>query len=110
MTDLSADSGPRTGTFQTGKVTAISLAHLSHDVFSAFLPPLLPLLIAKLGLSLSAVALLDIARKIPQLANPLIGLLADRMCLKWFVILAPAVTAISMSLLGVAPSFPVLFV
>jgi FSR family fosmidomycin resistance protein-like MFS transporter len=91
-------------------VSAISLAHLSHDVFSAFLPPLLPLLIAKLGLSLSAVALLDIARKIPQLTNPLIGLLADRVCLKWFVILAPAVTATSMSLLGVAPSFPVLFV
>lgn len=96
--------------FQAGKVAAISFAHLSHDVFSAFLPPLLPLLIAKLGLSLSAVALLDIARKIPQLFNPLIGLLADRVCLKWFVILAPAVTATSMSLLGLAPSFPVLFV
>jgi len=109
MTDLSAESAPKTGTFQSGKVAAISLAHLSHDVFSAFLPPLLPLLIAKLGLTLSAVALLDIARKIPQLFNPLIGLLADRVCLKWFVILAPAVTATSMSLLGLAPSFPVLF-
>lgn len=109
MTDLSAESAPKTGTFQSGKVAAISLAHLSHDVFSAFLAPLLPLLIVKLGLSLSAVALLDIARKIPQLFNPLIGLLADRVCLKWFVILAPAVTATSMSLLGLAPSFPVLF-
>ena len=96
--------------FQTGNVTLISLAHLSHDVFSAFLAPLLPLLIAKLGLSLSAVGLLDVARKAPQLSNPLIGLLADRMCVKWFVILAPAVTATAMSLLGLAPSFPVLFV
>lgn len=110
MTDLSAKNAPKTETFQSSKVAVISLAHLSHDVFSAFLPPLLPLLIAKLGLTLSAVALLDIARKIPQLFNPLIGLLADRFCLKWFVILAPAVTATSMSLLGLAPSFPVLFV
>lgn len=96
--------------FQTGKVATISAAHLSHDVFSSFLPPLLPLLIDKLGLSLSMVGLLDIARKVPQLANPLIGLLADRICVKYFVILAPVVTAVSMSLLGVAPSFPVLFI
>ncbi len=95
--------------FQTGKVTAISLAHLSHDVFGAFLAPLLPLLIAKLGLSLAAVGLLDVARKAPQLANPAVGWVADRLCLKWFVILAPAVTATSMSLLGLAPSFPVVF-
>lgn len=97
------------GGFQTGRVVLISLAHLTHDVFSSFLAPLLPLLIAKLGLSLSAVGLLDVARKAPQLANPLIGLLADRVCLKWFVILAPAVTATAMSLLGLAPSFPMLF-
>jgi len=96
--------------FQTGKVASISAAHLSHDVFSSFLAPLLPLIIAKLGLSLSMVALLDIARKIPQLANPLIGLLADRMCVKYLVIIAPAVTAVCMSCLGLAPTFPVLFV
>lgn len=110
MTDALHEDKKSTENFQTGKVTAISFAHLSHDVFSSFLAPLLPLLIDKLGLSLSAVALLDIARKIPQLSNPLIGLLADRVCLKWFVILAPAVTATSMSLLGLAPSFPVLFI
>ena len=102
-------TNPEEHEFQTGKVAAISVAHLSHDVFSSFLPPLLPLLIDKLGLSLAAVGLLDVARKAPQLANPAVGLLADRLCLKWFVILAPAVTAVSMSLLGLAPSFPVVF-
>ncbi len=94
--------------FQTGKIVTISVAHLSHDVFSSFLAPLLPLLIAKLGLSLSAVAILDIARKVPQLLNPLIGLLADRVCVKYLVIFAPSVTAICMSFLGMAPSFPAL--
>lgn len=96
--------------FQTGKVATISAAHLSHDVFSAFLAPLLPLLITKFNLSLSAVAILDIARKIPQLLNPIIGLLADRICVKYLVIFTPAVTAICMSFLGLAPSFPVLFI
>jgi len=96
--------------FQTGKVATISVAHLSHDIFSSFLAPLLPLLITRLGLSLSAVAILDIARKIPQLLNPLLGLMADRVCMKYAVILAPAVTATCMSFLGLAPSFTILFV
>ena len=86
MTEFKANpEGPEqseSGKFQTGKVVNISLAHLSHDVYSAFLAPLLPLLITKLNLSLSAVAILDIARKIPQLLNPLIGLIADRLSSK----------------------------
>ncbi len=109
MTDPQTDRQDR-DSFQSGKVVTISAAHLSHDVFSSFLAPLLPLLIAKLNLSLSAVAILDIARKIPQLLNPLIGLMADRICVKYFVILAPAVTAVCMSLLGVAPSSSILLV
>ena len=111
MTEIkTVDQAQPRDEFQTGKVATISLAHLSHDVFSAFLAPLLPLLITKLNLSLSAVAILDIARKIPQLLNPLIGLMADRICVKYLVIIAPAMTAICMSLLGLAPTFPVLFI
>ncbi len=111
MTDIQGSIQKQPGDeFQTGKVATISAAHLSHDVFSAFLAPLLPLLITRLNLSLSAVAILDIARKIPQLLNPVIGLLADRICVKYLVIFAPAVTAICMSLLGLASSFPVLFI
>ena len=49
--------------------------------------------------------LLDIVRKIPALANPFIGLMADRMSVRYFVILAPAVTSVAMSLLGIAPSY-----
>ena len=95
--------------FQSRKVITISAAHFFHDIYGAFLAPLLPLLIAKLGLSLSMAALLDVARTGPALFNPFIGLLADRICMKYMVIAAPAVTATTMSLLGVAPSFPILF-
>ncbi len=90
--------------FQFGSVIIVSFAHLSHDVYSAFLAPILPLLISKLGISLSMAGLLDVVRKLPSLFNPLIGLMADRICVRYFIILAPAVTGISMSLLGMVPS------
>lgn len=94
--------------FRTRPVVAVSAAHLIHDIHSAFLAPLLPLLIDRLGLSLAAAGWLEVARRSPALLNPVVGLLADRMCVKYLVIFAPAVTAVTMCLLGVAPSFPVL--
>ena len=57
-------------TFQTGKVITVSFGHLVHDTYSAFLAPMLPLLIAKLGISLSMAGLLDVTRKIPSLFTP----------------------------------------
>ena len=96
--------------FNRDKVLTISAGHFVHDVYTAFLAPLLPLLIEKLGISLSMVGLLDIVRKIPSLFNPLIGLMADRICVKYLIILSPAISTITMSLLGVAPSFPILLI
>jgi len=94
--------------FDKPKVLTISSAHFAHDIFSSFLAPLLPLIIEKLGLSLSMVAFLDIIRRIPALFNPLLGLMAEKSDVKYFVILTPAITAISMSLIGVASSYFVL--
>jgi FSR family fosmidomycin resistance protein-like MFS transporter len=90
------------------QVATISLAHLAHDTYSSFLAPILPLLIEKLGLSLSMSAFLDIARKSPSLFNPFFGLLAQRSDARYFVILSPAITAIVMSLLGTAQSYVIL--
>jgi len=95
---------------QVNQVTTISLAHLAHDTYSAFLAPILPLLIEKLGMSLVMSAFLDIARKLPSLLNPFFGLLAERTDARYFVILSPALTALSMSLLGVADSYAFLLV
>ena len=96
--------------FNTGKVLTISVGHFFHDVYTSFLAPILPLLIEKLGISLSMVGLLDVIRKIPSLFNPLIGLMADRICVKYLIILAPAVSTISSSLLGLAPSYSILLI
>lgn len=88
----------------------LSIAHLAHDTFSSFLAPLLPLLIEKLGLSLSMSAFLDIIRRIPALFNPFLGLIAEKTGIKYFVILTPAVTAICMGLVGLANSTTMLLI
>ncbi|WP_297440998.1 MFS transporter [Sulfurimonas sp.] len=89
-------------------IVTVSLAHLVQDTYSAFLAPILPLLIEKLGLSLVMSAFLDIARKLPSLLNPYFGLLAERRDARYFVILSPSLSAFSMSLLGVADNYVIL--
>lgn len=110
--DLQADTAAtnRDNEFQTGKIMALSIAHFIHDVYSSFLAPLLPLLIEKLSLSLTQAGFLTTVMQLPALLNPYIGVLADRVSIRIFVILAPALTAVPMSLLGVAPSYGVLLI
>lgn len=94
--------------FQTGNVLLISSAHLVHDIYSSFLAPILPLLIEKLQISYTLAGFLTVAQRAPSLLNPLMGLLADRIRVRYLLILAPAITSISMSLLGIAPNYGVL--
>lgn len=94
--------------FQTGQVLSITSGHFVHDTFSAFISPLLPLIIEKLSLSLTSAGLLWGFIQIPGLFMPFVGYLADRLSLRYFVIFAPAITATLMSLLGLAPSYSVL--
>lgn len=92
-------------TFQTIKVSIISLSHLVHDIYSAFLAPVLPLLIQKLSLSYSMAGFLILLLRIPAVISPAIGLLADRFNMRYFVIFTPLVTAISMSFIGNVSSY-----
>ena len=59
--------------FRTGPVLLLSACHFIHDVYSAFLAPLLPLLIDKLSMTLTEAGLLTTVMQIPALANPFIG-------------------------------------
>ncbi len=96
--------------FQNGSVITISLAHLVHDIYSSFLAPILPLLIDKLGMSLSLAGLLTVVQRIPALCNFVIGMVADKLPVRYILILAPSLTAISMSLIGSAPHYIVLMI
>lgn len=89
--------------FERDKVITISIAHFLHDVYSSFFAPLLPLLIEKLSISYSLVGILTFIQRIPSLFSPFVGILADKVPLKIFVVISPVITTIAMSLLGVAP-------
>jgi FSR family fosmidomycin resistance protein-like MFS transporter len=92
-------------TFQMDRVLTIISAHFIHDTYSAFLAPLLPNLIEKLSLSYTQAGSLSAFTQLPSLLNPIIGYLDDKVNLRIFVILAPAISATTMSCLGFAPNY-----
>ena len=89
--------------FQTSLALAVAGGHTIIDVFSSFLPPLLPLLIAKHSMSMTLAGGMSVFLTLPFLFSPWLGSLADRRNLVSLFVLAPAVTGVGMSLLGVAP-------
>jgi FSR family fosmidomycin resistance protein-like MFS transporter len=93
------------GIFQTGNVIIISISHFLHDVYTSFLAPALPLLIEKLQINNTMAGLLYVFQRIPALLNPAVGIMADKMKMRYITIISPAVTAIAMSLIGVAPGY-----
>jgi len=102
------ESSPPTaagGRFQAGQVLITAAAHAVHDMYTAFLAPLLPHFIAVLALSKTQAGTLTVFLQFPSLLQPAIGHVADRYALRALVILAPAAVGILMSLLGVASSY-----
>jgi len=81
---------------------------MTHDTYSAFLAPILPILIEQLGITLLMAGMLDVIRKIPTLFNPFFGMIADRIRVSIFIIIAPLVTTLCMSFLGMSPNIIVL--
>ena len=97
--------------FQTGLVLLLAGSHFVHDVFTAFLAPLLPLLIEKLGLSLFLAGSLAVVLNLPSLLNPFLGSWADRGHFRrYLVILGPGFSGVLMCLIGLAPSYTSLVV
>jgi FSR family fosmidomycin resistance protein-like MFS transporter len=92
--------------FRTGLVVLVAGAHFVHDVFAAFLAPLLPRLIDKHGLSLLSAGSLSVYTTLPSLLNPFLGVLVDRGGFhRLLVILGPGVTGVALCLVGVAPGY-----
>jgi FSR family fosmidomycin resistance protein-like MFS transporter len=91
--------------FETARVAPIVGAHFINDTYTAFVSPLLPVIIDKLSLTLTAAGSLTAILQLPAVLNPLIGYLADRLSLRYFVIFAPAVTATLISSMGFTNSY-----
>ncbi|MCE5207477.1 MAG: MFS transporter [Chloroflexi bacterium] len=94
--------------FRTADVVSMGIAHGTHDVYNAFLSPLLPVLIENLSLTKTLAGSLSIFLQLPSLLQPVIGHIADRVDLRWVVIVAPAVAGILMSLIGIPTQYLVI--
>jgi len=99
---------PREASFQGRAVALIAGVHTLHDTYAGFLPPLLPLFIENLAISRAEAGLLDVFMRWPSVLQPFIGYLADRVSLRYVLIIAPAITTTLMSLIGIAPSYAIL--
>ncbi len=88
---------------------SLSVGHFLNDSYSNFLGPLLPLLIAKLKLTMAQAgwlaALLILSSSFTQ---PLYGYISDRYSTRSFAVFSPLITAVFMSCLGLAPTFTTL--
>src|SRR6185312_14550355 len=90
--------------FDSGRIFVIGAGHLAHDLYSSFMGVLIPAVQDKLGLSLAIVSLMIPAQQLPGIFQPYIGYLADKTTRKWFVVFAPSVSAITISMIGLAPN------
>ena len=94
--------------FQTSSVLTLITGHAVHDMYTAFLAPLLPLFIAGFSLTVTQAGALSLFLLLPATIQPIIGRAADRRNLRPLVIVAPMVAGVTMSLLGLAPSYVIL--
>lgn len=91
--------------YQSGQILVIAGSHFVHDTYTAFVAPLLPLIIERLSLSLMLAGSLTLYLQIPSVLNPLIGYLDDRFGLRGLVAFAPALTATLMSCMGLVSDY-----
>ncbi len=95
--------------FLTRRLAVLAAAHFTIDSYTSFFTPLLPLLVHKLGLSLTLVGtLVALASLSSSFSQPLFGLLSDRLHRPWFVAFGPLVAAGFLASIGLAPTYGVL--
>jgi FSR family fosmidomycin resistance protein-like MFS transporter len=88
---------------------ALTLIHFSGDFYSAFISPLLPVFVDKLGLSLTQVGIITgMMRLLAFIIQPTVGYLADRHQTRGFIFTGLAMVVVFIPLSGSAPNFWVL--
>jgi MFS transporter, FSR family, fosmidomycin resistance protein len=91
------------------RLALLTASHFAIDSYSSFLTPLLPLLMRKLDLNLTLVgALVALFSLTSSFAQPLFGVLSDRMRRPWFILLGPVVAGVFLSSVGLASSYGML--
>ena len=91
---------------QTKRVLGLSMGHFINDMYVGFLAPLLPLIIAKIDISLTmAAGLVSLLSIFTSLAQPAFGHIADKTRRPLFAALGPVLTAVFFSMIGWANSY-----
>ena len=107
---LDIHASPRTAPLARAGYLALILFSFSHffiDIYSGALGFFQPILVDKLGISLTAAGILGGALSLSaSLMQPAYGYLSDRFGSRLFAALAPAVAGIFISSLGAAPTYP----
>lgn len=90
-------------------LTVLCAGHFVNDSYSSIIFPLLPLLQAKLHLTSAQVFWLAPLYAISSsLLQPVYGFVSDRYARRFFAVFGPAITAIFVSMIGLAPSYAML--
>ncbi len=88
---------------------ALTLIHFTGDFYTAFISPLFPVFVDKLGLSLTQVGIIaGTMRLLAFIVQPTVGYLADRYQTRTFIFTGLALTIFCIPLTGIAPNFWVL--
>jgi len=87
----------------------LALGHFVIDLYAAFLPPLLPLLIDKFQISFTSASLLATVLSLSSsMTQPVFGFFFDKVGGWKMIIWGPVVAGLSFSFLGLAPHYSVL--
>ena len=91
------------------KAMYLALGHFVIDLYAAFLPPLLPLLIDKFQISFTSASLLAAVLSLSaSVTQPVFGFLFDKLGGWKMIIWGPVVAGLSLSSLGLASHYSVL--
>lgn len=96
------------GKFKKGDVALIALTHFLHDLFTSILAPLLPLIKETLFIPYSLSGMLFSFQRLPSILNPIIGMLAHKVAIRYLLIVSPLISAFAMSLIGLANHYIIL--
>ncbi len=88
---------------------SLSMGHFINDSYSNFLGPLIPLLMAKMNLTMAQAGWLATILVISSaFTQPVYGYISDRFSGRTFAVFSPLVTALFMSCLGLANNYAML--
>lgn len=93
------------------KICLLCLGHFLNDIHASFLPTFVPVIVERLGLSMTQAGLLkSISGVIHIVGQPVLGYMADRSSRPYPVIIGPLMAALGAALIPAAPNYGIALV